>query len=117
VAQRLLRGEAEIEVVVGPAPEYLQAAAKSMQGEELAAFEATCRETYDRMARISVVPDWARYFKFAAGRFPAFLRADLQGVSASNRPFIPLDRHRGFVSSRASRAFPVAPRVAHSGRG
>jgi nitroimidazol reductase NimA-like FMN-containing flavoprotein (pyridoxamine 5'-phosphate oxidase superfamily) len=71
----LLRGEAEIEVVVGPAPEYLQAAAKSMQGEELAAFEATCRETYDRMARISVVPDWARYFDFAAGRFPAFLRA------------------------------------------
>jgi hypothetical protein len=71
----LLRGEAEIEVVDGPAPEYFQAAAKSMQGEELAAFEATCRETYDRMARISIVPDWARYFDFAAGRFPDFLRA------------------------------------------
>jgi hypothetical protein len=71
----LLRGEAAIDVVDGPAPEYLQAAAKSMEGEELAAFEASCRETYDRMARISIVPDWARYFDFAAGRFPAFLQA------------------------------------------
>jgi hypothetical protein len=31
-------------------------------------------ETYDRMARISIVPDWARYFDFSAGRFPGFLR-------------------------------------------
>jgi hypothetical protein len=58
-----------------PVPEYLEAAAKSMQGEELAVFEATCRETYDRMARISIAPDWARYFDFAASRFPDFLRA------------------------------------------
>jgi hypothetical protein len=42
-------------------PEYLEAAAKSMEGEELATFEEACRETYDRMARISIVPDWARY--------------------------------------------------------
>ncbi|HEY1286631.1 MAG TPA: pyridoxamine 5'-phosphate oxidase family protein [Solirubrobacterales bacterium] len=70
----LLRGNAEIEVVDGPAPEYLEAAAKSMDGEELAAFEATCRGTYDRMARIRIVPDWARYFDFGAGRVPVFLR-------------------------------------------
>jgi hypothetical protein len=70
----LLRGEAEIEVLDGPVPEYLEAAAKSMEGEELAAFEETCRATYDRMARISIIPDWARYFDFGAGRFPAFLR-------------------------------------------
>jgi hypothetical protein len=70
----LLRGDAEIEVVDGPVPEYLQAAAKSMEGEELAAFEQACRETYDVMARISVTPDWARYFDFGAGRFPGFLR-------------------------------------------
>jgi Pyridoxamine 5'-phosphate oxidase len=70
----LLRGSAEIEVVDGIAPEYLQAAAKSMQGEELAGFEANCRETYDQMARIRIVPDWARYFDFSAGRFPEFLR-------------------------------------------
>jgi Pyridoxamine 5'-phosphate oxidase len=70
----LLRGEAEIDVVDGPVPEYLEAAAKSMEGEDLAAFEASVRETYDRMARISIVPDWARYFDFGAGRFPDFLR-------------------------------------------
>jgi Pyridoxamine 5'-phosphate oxidase len=70
----LLRGEAEIEIVDGPVPEYLKAAAKSMAGDDLAAFEEACRETYDRMARISIVPDWARYFDFGAGRFPGFLR-------------------------------------------
>ena len=71
----LLRGDAEVDVVDGVAPEYLEAAAKSMEGEELAAFEAGVRETYDRMARISIRPDWARYFDFGAGRFPDFLRA------------------------------------------
>jgi len=71
----LLRGDAEIEVVDGVVPEYLEAAAKSMEGEALAAFEQGCRETYDVMARISIVPDWARYFDFGAGRVPAFLRA------------------------------------------
>ncbi len=70
----LLRGDAEIEVVDGPVPEYLEAAAKTMGGEELAAFERSCRETYDVMARISIAPDWARYFDFGAGRFPGFLR-------------------------------------------
>jgi hypothetical protein len=70
----LLRGNAEIEVVDGPAPEYLEAAAKSMEGEELAAFERSCREIYDVMARISIAPDWVRYFDFGAGRFPDFLR-------------------------------------------
>lgn len=71
----LLRGEAEIDVVDGVAPEYLEAAAKSMEGEALAAFEASVRETYDRMARIRIVPDWARYFDFTTGRLPDFLRA------------------------------------------
>lgn len=70
----LLRGDAEIDVVDGVVPEYFEAAAKSMEGEELAGFEAACRETYDQMARISIVPDWARYFDFGAGRFPDFLR-------------------------------------------
>ena len=71
----LLRGDAEIEVLDGVVPEYLEAAAKSMEGEQLAAFEAGVRDTYDRMARISIVPDWARYFDFGAGRVPDFLRA------------------------------------------
>jgi hypothetical protein len=70
----LLRGDAELEVVDGVVPEYLEAAAKSSEGEELASFEANVQETYDVMARISIVPDWARYFDFGAGRFPDFLR-------------------------------------------
>ena len=71
----LLRGDVEIEVVDGVVPEYLEAAAKSMEGEELAGFEAAVRDTYDRMARISIRPDWARYFDFGTGRVPDFLRA------------------------------------------
>lgn len=71
----LLRGTAEVDVVEGVAPEYLEAAAKSMKGEELAAFEAGVRETYDQMARITIIPDWARYFDFSTGRFPNFLAA------------------------------------------
>jgi nitroimidazol reductase NimA-like FMN-containing flavoprotein (pyridoxamine 5'-phosphate oxidase superfamily) len=71
----LLRGDAEVDIVDGVAPEYLEAAAKSMEGEQLAAFEAAVRETYDQMARISIRPDWARYFDFGEGRVPDFLRA------------------------------------------
>jgi uncharacterized pyridoxamine 5'-phosphate oxidase family protein len=70
----LLRGTAAIDVVDGVVPEYLEAAAKSMEGEELATFEANVRATYDQMARIRIVPDWARYFDFTTGRFPDFLR-------------------------------------------
>jgi pyridoxamine 5'-phosphate oxidase-like protein len=70
----LARGDAEVEVVDGVAPEYLAAAAKSYSGDDLAAFEAAVRATYDRMARISIVPDWARWFDFGAGRLPGFLQ-------------------------------------------
>ncbi|HXF30432.1 MAG TPA: pyridoxamine 5'-phosphate oxidase family protein [Solirubrobacterales bacterium] len=70
----LLRGDAAIEVVDGVVPEYLEASRKSMEGERLAAFEQSVRETYDVMARISITPDWARYFDFSAGRLPDFLR-------------------------------------------
>jgi Pyridoxamine 5'-phosphate oxidase len=71
----LLRGDAEIDIVDGVVPEYFEAARKSMEGEQLAAFEASCRETYDRMARISIAPDWARYFDFGTGRLPDYLHA------------------------------------------
>jgi Pyridoxamine 5'-phosphate oxidase len=71
----LIRGEADIEIVQGVVPEYMQSAAKSMSGEELAGFERNVRDMYPAMARISVVPSWARYFDFNAGRFPEFLTA------------------------------------------
>ena len=69
-----LRGRAEITVVDGVVPEYLAAAGKGMAGEELAQFEQACRTLYDRMARIAVVPTWARYYDFGTGRIPAFLQ-------------------------------------------
>jgi pyridoxamine 5'-phosphate oxidase-like protein len=72
--QLLLRGTASIEIVDGVAPEYLAAAAKSTQGDELAAFEAAVRGLYKQMARITITPAWARFYDFGAGRLPAFLR-------------------------------------------
>jgi hypothetical protein len=41
--------------------------------DEVAEFERQARSTYDRMARISVDPAWARFFDFGAGRLPSFL--------------------------------------------
>ena len=70
----LVRGVARIEIVDGVAPDYLAAAGKSTSGEELAAFEANVRALYEHMARVTIVPTWARYYDFGAGRFPTFLR-------------------------------------------
>lgn len=69
-----VRGRAEITVVDGVVPEYLAAAGKGMAGDELAQFEQACRALYDRMARIAVVPTWARYYDFGTGRIPTFLQ-------------------------------------------
>src|ERR1700704_5078388 len=70
----LLRGTARIEIVDGVPPEYIAAAAKSTQGDELAAFEAQVRDLYKEMARITITPAWARFYDFGAGRLPEFLR-------------------------------------------
>ena len=70
----LLRGTATLETVDGIPPEYLAASAKVLTEHELAEFERNVRCMYDRMVRISVVPAWARYFDFGAGRLPGFLR-------------------------------------------
>jgi hypothetical protein len=39
---------------------HLEAAAKSMKGEELTTLGQSCRETYDLMARISIAPERVR---------------------------------------------------------
>jgi nitroimidazol reductase NimA-like FMN-containing flavoprotein (pyridoxamine 5'-phosphate oxidase superfamily) len=70
----LLRGIAELDVVDGVADEYLQAAAKAMQGDELAGFEAAVRQMYPQMVRISIMPTWARFFDFGTGRWPVFMQ-------------------------------------------
>jgi hypothetical protein len=69
----LIRGAAETEIVEGVPPEYLAAAAKTMDPAELQAFEANVRGVYKQMARIAVTPGWARFYDFGAGRVPAFL--------------------------------------------
>jgi hypothetical protein len=69
-----IRGEAEIEIVDGIPEEYLAASFKGMPDEDQRRqFEAGVRSTYERMARISIEPRWARFYDFGAGRLPGFL--------------------------------------------
>src|SRR5207302_221487 len=76
----LVRGTASIEIVDGVASEYLDAAAKSTSGDELAAFEANV--LYKQTARITITPTWARYYDFGAGRLPTFLRRLIDSTSS-----------------------------------
>ncbi|HMH59094.1 MAG TPA: pyridoxamine 5'-phosphate oxidase family protein, partial [Galbitalea sp.] len=68
----LLRGVAKIEIVDGVPAEYLAAAKKSLDHQQAAEFEAEVTKMYDEMARISIVPAWARFYDFGAGRLPSF---------------------------------------------
>jgi Pyridoxamine 5'-phosphate oxidase len=68
-----VRGRASIEIVDGLVPEYVAAARRSMGAEAAAEFEKSCREMYDQMARIAIVPSWVRFYDFGAGRMPKFL--------------------------------------------
>jgi hypothetical protein len=69
----LIRGVATIEEVDGVPEEYLLASGKAMDPEQLRGFEANVRNMYKQMSRISITPQWARYFDFGAGRVPGFL--------------------------------------------
>ncbi|MGV9886965.1 pyridoxamine 5'-phosphate oxidase family protein [Streptomyces sp. NPDC003395] len=71
-----VRGVAHLTIVDGVVPEYLEAARKNYDPEFAAEFERNCRAMYDKMARIAVEPQWARFYDFGAGRMPQFL-ADL----------------------------------------
>ena len=75
-----LRGEAQIEIVDGIPDEYLAASFKGMPDEDQRRqFEASVRSTYERMARISIEPRWARFYDFGAGRLPGFLTKLVSG--------------------------------------
>ena len=69
----LIRGVAAIEEVDGIPEEYLLASGKAMDPEQLRGFEANVRNMYKQMSRMSITPQWARYFDFGAGRVPGFL--------------------------------------------
>lgn len=68
-----LRGVAAIEIVDGVPDEYLAASRKTMDAEQVRQFEANVRSTYKQMARITIQPQWARYYDFGTGRIPGFL--------------------------------------------
>jgi hypothetical protein len=60
----LVRGTATLEEVEGVPPEYLAGARKQVGAERWPAFEAQARALYQRMARITIVPDWAKLLDF-----------------------------------------------------
>jgi hypothetical protein len=69
----LLRGIATVEIVDGVPDEYLAGSRKSLDAEQVEAFERSVRLMYEQMARISIEPRWARFYDFGAGRIPSFL--------------------------------------------
>ena len=60
----LMRGIAKIEMVDGPAPEFLAAGRKYLGEEQGREFEAYARQTYKQMARILIEPDWVKILDF-----------------------------------------------------
>jgi hypothetical protein len=69
----LVRGFAHLETVDGVAGEYLEGAKKALDPDMHAAFEGQVRSMYQQQVRISIEPQWARFYDFGAGRLPAFL--------------------------------------------
>ena len=70
----LVRGTASIEVIDGVPPEYLEGAKKLVGAQQWQAFEAQVRTMYKQMARIAIVPEWAKLLDFET-RLPSFLEA------------------------------------------
>jgi hypothetical protein len=69
----LVRGVAALETVDGVPDEFIESSKKAMDGTRLHEFEAQVRLLYKQMVRISVRPQWARFYDFEAGRVPEFL--------------------------------------------
>jgi hypothetical protein len=69
----IVRGIADLETVDGVPDDYIKASMKAMGGAQLRQFETQVRSLYKQMVRISVQPQWARFYDFAAGRVPEFL--------------------------------------------
>jgi len=68
----LVRGTASVEVVEGVAPEFLEATKRYIEAQQWQAFEAQVHATYMQMARIAIVPEWAKLMDFET-RLPSFL--------------------------------------------
>ena len=72
-AQRICIVEEYVALPLDMIREVVAAARKSMGAEAAAEFENNCRQTYDQMARIAIVPSWVRDYDFGAGRISRFL--------------------------------------------
>ncbi len=66
----LLRGTAEVSLVVGVFDEYVEAARKLTPAEKFLDWEAGVRALYDEMVRIEITPTWAKIHDFER-RIPA----------------------------------------------
>jgi hypothetical protein len=60
----LIRGTAEVSLVDGVFPEYVEASRKLTPPEEFSQWEAGVRALYDQMARIDITPTWVRVQDF-----------------------------------------------------
>jgi Pyridoxamine 5'-phosphate oxidase len=69
----LMRGVVTMDTVNGVPDEYIAASTKTLDASRLTDFERHVRSMYKQMVRISIDPQWARFYDFGAGRMPAFL--------------------------------------------
>lgn len=69
-----VRGVTSIEIVDAIPDEYLASSTKTMDDEQARQFETQVRAFYQQMARITIEPRWARFYDFATGRIPEFLK-------------------------------------------
>lgn len=60
----LVRGTARVEVVDEVPPEYLAGSRKIVGEQQFPAFEEQVRALYQQMARITIVPEWAKLLDF-----------------------------------------------------
>lgn len=60
----LVRGTATVEVVEGVPSEFLDGAKKLVEEQQMQEFEAQVRGLYKQMARIEIVPEWAKLMDF-----------------------------------------------------
>jgi hypothetical protein len=60
----LVRGAASTELVEGVPDEYIEASRKVTPAEVFEEWEAGVRGLYDRMARMTIEPDWAKLLDF-----------------------------------------------------
>jgi len=66
----LVRGTATVDIVDGVPPEHLEASTKALPPEQWPEFEEQASAIYQQMARIRIVPDWAKLLDFET-RFPS----------------------------------------------